>query len=159
MNIRIGHGYDAHRLAGNRKLILGGVDIPYERGLAGHSDADVLTHAVIDAILGALAMGDIGKIFPDHDPAYKDADSIRLLERVCSLMEDSGWKLGNLDATVVAQEPKLSPYIRRMRENLARACSALPEDVSVKATTEEKMGFTGSGEGISAQAVCLLERK
>lgn len=158
MDLRIGHGYDAHRLTENRVLILGGVKIPYERGLLGHSDADVLTHAVMDAIIGALAMGDIGKLFPDTDPLYKDASSLNLLEQVRTQMQDRGWKIGNLDATVIAQAPKLKPYIEQMRDLVAQACACDREDVNIKATTEEKMGFTGSKEGICAHAVCLLVR-
>lgn len=157
MKMRIGHGYDAHRLVEGRKLVLGGVEIPYEKGLLGHSDADVLTHAVMDAILGALAMGDIGTLFPDSDPSYKDADSVRLLTKVRMLMEQMGWQLGNLDVTVIAHAPKLKPYISQMREIIAQTCAAQLADVNIKATTEEKMGFTGSGEGISAHAVCILE--
>ena len=159
MDIRIGHGYDAHRLTPDRALILGGVEIPYERGLLGHSDADVLTHAVMDAILGALAMGDIGTLFPDSDPAYQGICSIKLLAKVRMLMEDMGWEIGNLDVTVVAQAPKLKPYIEQMREALAQACACGLESINVKATTEEQMGFTGSGEGICAHAVCLLSRR
>ncbi|MCI8649188.1 MAG: 2-C-methyl-D-erythritol 2,4-cyclodiphosphate synthase [Anaerotruncus sp.] len=159
MNLRIGHGYDAHRLVENRKLILGGEEIPYEFGLLGHSDADVLTHAVMDAILGALALGDIGKMFPDNDPLYKDADSIRLLGKVRLMMEEMGWQLGNLDVTVIAQAPKLKPYLEQMRRNLAEACAATMGQISIKATTEEEMGFTGSGEGICAHAVCLLSAR
>lgn len=156
MNLRIGHGYDAHRLVENRPLILGGVKIQYDRGLLGHSDADVLTHAVMDSILGALALEDIGAHFPDSDPQYKNANSIVLLEKVYGLMEAAGYQLGNLDATLIAQEPKLKPYLIQMKENLAGACHTRPENVSIKATTEEKMGFTGSGEGIAAHCVCLL---
>lgn len=154
--MRIGHGYDVHRLAENRKLILGGVEIPYEKGLLGHSDADVLTHAVMDAFLGALALGDIGKHFPDNDPEYKGADSIKLLEQVYKLINDRGYKLGNLDAVILAQAPKLSPYIEKMRENIAKACGCEISQVSVKATTEEKMGFTGDGSGMAAHCVLLL---
>lgn len=154
--MRIGHGYDVHRLAENRKLILGGVEIPYEKGLLGHSDADVLTHAVMDAFLGALALGDIGKHFPDNDPEYKGADSIKLLEHVYKLINDRGYKLGNLDAVILAQAPKLSPYIEKMRENIAKACGCEISQVSVKATTEEKMGFTGDGSGMAAHCVLLL---
>ena len=154
--MRIGHGYDVHRLTENRKLILGGVEIPYEKGLLGHSDADVLTHAVIDAFLGALALGDIGKHFPDNDPEYKGADSIKLLEHVYRLIIKRGYKLGNLDAVVLAQAPKLSPYIEQMRENIAKACGCEISQVSVKATTEEKMGFTGDGSGMAAHCVLLL---
>ncbi|MDE6104006.1 MAG: 2-C-methyl-D-erythritol 2,4-cyclodiphosphate synthase [Oscillospiraceae bacterium] len=154
--MRIGHGYDVHRLAENRKLILGGVEISYEKGLLGHSDADVLTHAVMDAFLGALALGDIGKHFPDNDPEYKGADSIKLLEYVYKLINDKGYKLGNLDAVILAQAPKLSPYIDKMRENIAKACRCEISQVSVKATTEEKMGFTGDGSGMAAHCVLLL---
>jgi len=154
--MRIGHGYDVHRLVPERKLILGGVEIPYEKGLLGHSDADVLTHAVMDAILGALALGDIGHLFPDNDPDYAGADSILLLCRVAALMEENGYRLGNLDCTVLAQAPKLAPFIPAMRAHLAEACGADIGAVSVKATTEEGLGFTGSGAGIAAHAVCLL---
>ena len=153
---RIGHGYDVHRLAEGRRLILGGVDIPWERGLLGHSDADVLTHAVMDALLGAAALGDIGQHFPDTDPAYAGADSLKLLEHVAGLLRERGFVVGNVDATVLAQRPKLAPHIPRMRENLARAMGAEPAQVNVKATTEEGLGFTGSGEGMAAHAVCLL---
>ncbi len=158
MNLRIGHGYDVHRLEAGRKLILGGVLIPWERGLLGHSDADVLTHAVMDALLGALALGDIGGMFPDSDPAYAGANSIALLEQVARRVAAAGWRLGNLDATVIAQAPKLAGYLPAMRQRLAAACGAPVEAVSVKATTEEHLGFTGRGEGIAAHAVCLLER-
>lgn len=156
--MRIGHGYDVHRLVSNRKLILGGVEIPFEKGLDGHSDADVLVHAVMDAMLGALALGDIGKLFPDNDDAYLGADSIVLLKRVRGVLAQNGWKLSNLDATVIAQRPKLAPFIDTMRENIALALQTDVSNVSVKATTEEKLGFTGSGEGIAAHAVCLIER-
>ena len=155
--MRIGQGYDVHRLAEGRKLILGGVDIPWERGLLGHSDADVLTHAVMDALLGAAGLGDIGTHFPDSDPAYAGADSLKLLEHVAKLLGERGFSIKNVDATVLAQKPKLAPHIPRMRENLARAMGVGPEQVNVKATTEEGLGFTGSGEGISAHAVCLIE--
>lgn len=158
MNMRIGHGYDAHRLAPGRRLILGGVEIPYERGLLGHSDADVLAHAVADALLGAAALGDIGKWFPDSDPRYQDADSLRLLAHVAEMLAGRGYSVGNIDATVIAQAPKLARFIERMRENIAGACEIGAEDVSVKATTEEGMGFSGRGEGICAHAVCLLTR-
>ena len=154
--MRIGHGYDVHRLVAGRKLILGGADIPFARGLLGHSDADVLTHAVMDALLGAAALGDIGKLFPDSDPAYAGADSIELLKKVAALLREKGYTLHNLDCTVLAQAPKLAPYITAMRENLANACGADVSAVSVRATTEEGLGFTGSGEGIAAHAVCLL---
>lgn len=156
--MRIGHGYDVHRLVSNRKLILGGVEIPFEKGLDGHSDADVLVHAVMDAMLGALALGDIGKLFPDNDDAYLGADSIVLLKRVREVLAQNGWRISNLDATVIAQRPKLAPFIDTMRENIALALQTDVSNVSVKATTEEKLGFTGSGEGIAAHAVCLIER-
>ncbi len=154
--IRIGHGYDVHRLTENRALILGGVDIPFERGLDGHSDADVLVHAVMDCMLGALALGDIGKLFPDTDPEYKGADSIELLKIVTKRVADKGYRLSNLDCTVCAQRPKLSPYIDKMRESIALATGCDISQVSVKATTEERLGFTGEEKGISATAVCLL---
>ncbi len=156
--IRIGHGYDVHRLVEDRKLILGGVDIPYEKGLLGHSDADVLTHAVADALLGALALGDIGTHFPDTDNEYKDADSIELLKKVFSLIREKGYTLGNIDCTVAAQAPKLKPYILNMRENLANALDTDISFVSVKATTEEGLGITGNGDGITATAVCILSK-
>ena len=155
--MRIGHGYDVHRLTENRKLIIGGVEIPYEKGLLGHSDADVLTHAIMDALLGAAALGDIGKLFPDNDPAYSGADSIQLLKQVCSVLQKNGYKIGNIDSTVIAQQPKLKTYIDQMRNTLADACGVSAGQVSVKATTEEKLGFTGNGQGISAHAVCLIE--
>lgn len=155
--LRIGHGYDVHRLAAGRSLILGGVTIPYDRGLDGHSDADVLTHAVMDALLGAAAMGDIGKLFPDTDDRYLGADSIALLREVDRRLTEAGYRLGNLDVTVIAQRPKLAPYINQMRQTLAAALRTELQNVSVKATTEEHLGFTGSGEGIAAHAVCLLE--
>jgi len=155
--IRIGHGYDVHRLVDGRRLILGGVDIPFEKGLLGHSDADVLTHAVMDALLGAAGLGDIGKHFPDTDPAYAGADSLKLLEHVISLLREQGWKVGNVDATILAQRPKLAPHIPVMRDNLAACMEVSTQQVNVKATTEEKLGFTGSGEGMAAHAVCLLE--
>ena len=154
--MRIGHGYDVHRLVEGRKCIIGGVEIPYKKGLLGHSDADVLTHAVMDAILGALALGDIGKHFPDSDPAYKGADSLKLCSAVAEIIKNKGYKIGNIDATVIAQAPKLAPYIDKMRDNIARVLDTDVENVSVKATTEEKLGFTGEGLGISAHAVCLL---
>lgn len=154
--MRIGHGYDVHKLVENRKLILGGVDIPYEKGLLGHSDADVLLHAVMDALLGAAALGDIGKLFPDTDERFKGADSILLLKEVCSVIGENGYKIENIDSTVIAQKPKLKDYIISMRENIAEACGIELNQVSVKATTEEKLGFTGSGEGISAHAVVLI---
>lgn len=154
---RIGHGYDVHRLTDNRKLILGGVNIPYEKGLLGHSDADVLVHAVMDSILGALALGDIGHLFPDNDDKYQNADSIELLKKVCEVMGNHGYKIGNIDSTVIAQKPKLAPYIIQMRQNIADACKCNVSQISVKATTEEKLGFTGELLGISAHAVSLLE--
>ena len=156
--VRIGHGYDVHRLVEGRRLILGGVDIPWERGLLGHSDADVLTHAVMDALLGAAGLGDIGRHFPDTDPAYAGADSLRLLEHVAALLRERGYTVGNVDATVLAQRPKLAPHIPQMRDNLARAMGVDPGQVNVKATTEEGLGFTGSGEGMAAHAVALIER-
>lgn len=157
--IRIGHGYDVHRLVETRKLILGGVEIPFEKGLDGYSDADVLTHAVIDSILGALALGDIGKHFPDTDPAYKDADSLVLLAQCCDKMRQMGYRLGNLDATIIAQQPKLASWLPKMQENLANVLSCLLEQINIKATTEETLGFTGQGLGISAHCVCLLEQE
>ena len=155
--MRIGHGYDVHKLPEGRRLILGGVDIPHEKGLLGHSDADVLLHAVSDALLGAAALGDIGKHFPPSDPKYLDADSLKLLERVKILIKDKGYSVGNIDATVIAQRPKLLPYIEQMRRNIAHALDTDIDRISVKATTEEKLGFTGSGEGIAAHAVALIE--
>lgn len=158
--MRIGHGYDVHKLVKGRKLILGGVEIPNDDiGLFGHSDADVLLHAISDALLGAAALGDIGKHFPDTDPAYENADSLLLLTRVVSLLKKQGYKVGNIDATVLAQAPKLAPYIQEMRKNIANACKMSFDCVSVKATTEEGLGFTGSKEGIAAHAVCLLEKE
>ena len=156
--LRVGHGYDVHRLTEGRALILGGVTVPFDRGLLGHSDADVLTHAVMDALLGAAALGDIGKLFPDSDAAYAGADSIALLERVTALLREHGWQVGNVDATMVAQAPKLAPYIPEMRRRLAEAMGLDVDCVSVKATTEERLGFTGSGEGMAAHAVALIER-
>ena len=156
--LRVGHGYDVHRLVEGRALILGGVTVPFDRGLLGHSDADVLTHAVMDALLGAAALGDIGKLFPDGDAAYAGADSIALLERVTALLREHGWQVGNVDATVVAQTPKLAPYIPEMRRRLAEAMGLDVDCVSVKATTEERLGFTGSGGGMAAHAVALIER-
>ncbi len=154
--MRMGHGYDVHRLVEGRRLVLGGVEIPHGKGLLGHSDADVLLHAVMDSVLGALALGDIGTLFPDTDISYKDADSMKLLAAVCARMEQEGYRLGNLDVTVAAQAPKLKPYISKMRENLSAVFGTAPHFVSVKATTEEGLGFTGREEGISATAVCLL---
>lgn len=156
--MRIGHGYDVHRLCENRKLIIGGVEIEYEKGLLGHSDADVLLHAVSDSLLGAAAMGDIGGMFPDNDPQFKDADSLVLLKQVAQRLSESGYKTVNIDATIIAQKPKMSPHIPQMRANIASALGIGVDFVNVKATTEEKLGFTGSGEGISAHCVCLIER-
>ena len=154
--IRIGTGFDVHRLTEGRKLILGGVEIPFEKGLDGHSDADVLIHALMDAMLGAAALGDIGKHFPDTDPAYKGADSMELLKKVTEILREEGYALGNADVTVMCQRPKLAPHIMTMRENLARAIGVDTGDISVKATTTEKLGFTGRGEGIAAEAVCTI---
>lgn len=154
--MRVGTGYDVHRLAENRELIIGGVNIPYERGLLGHSDADVLLHAVMDALLGAAAMGDIGLHFPDSDPAYEGASSVALLEKVGDMISKKGFLVENIDAIIIAQAPKMRPFIDRMRENIAKALGLEKEYVNVKATTEEGLGFTGKGEGIAAQAVCLL---
>jgi 2-C-methyl-D-erythritol 2,4-cyclodiphosphate synthase len=156
--IRIGQGFDVHPLAEGRPCIIGGVRIPYERGLAGHSDADVLLHAIADAVLGALALGDIGKHFPDTDPAYKDADSLKLLEHVWSLARERGYRLGNADATIIAQAPKMAPHIPAMVANIARALEADASQVNVKATTTERLGFAGRGEGIAAQAIVCLVR-
>ena len=156
--LRIGHGYDVHRLVEGRRLILGGVEVPHTLGLLGHSDADVLTHALMDALLGAAGLGDIGRHFPDTDPAYAGADSLKLLDHVVELLGARGWQVGNVDATILAQRPKLAPYLEQMRENLAARMKAALEQVNVKATTEEKLGFTGAEEGIAAHAVCLLER-
>lgn len=155
--MRIGHGYDVHRLVENRELILGGVTVPYEKGLLGHSDADVLTHALMDAMLGAAALGDIGKLFPDNDDDYLGADSVELLKEVNALIERNGYRLGNADVTVIAQRPKLAPFIEEMRAVLAHALDTDVSRISVKATTEEKLGFTGEGLGIAAHAVVLLE--
>lgn len=155
--LRIGQGYDVHRLTENRKLIIGGVEIPYEKGLLGHSDADVLLHAVSDALLGAAALGDIGCIFPDNDERFKDADSLLLLSQVADLIYKNGYKINNIDCIIIAQRPKMRPHIEKMRENIASACRMDVSFVSVKATTEEGLGFTGSGAGISAQAICLIE--
>ena len=156
--MRIGHGYDVHKLVEGRDLIVGGVHIPYEKGLLGHSDADVLLHAVSDALLGAAAMGDIGGMFPDNDPEYLGADSLVLLRQVFQRLRDSGYSVINIDCTVIAQKPKMKPYIPEMRMNIAAALSTEVENISVKATTEEKMGFTGRGEGISAHCVCLIDK-
>ena len=154
--MRIGNGYDVHRLVENRKLILGGVEIPYEKGLLGHSDADVLLHAVMDALLGAAALGDIGKHFPDNDPAYEGADSMKLLEEVGKLLQEKAYFIENIDATVIAQKPKLRPYIAQMEENIAKILGIAKEQINIKATTEEGLGFTGTEEGISSQAICML---
>lgn len=156
--MRVGMGYDVHKLTEGRKLILGGVEIPYEKGLLGHSDADVLVHAVMDALLGAAALGDIGKHFPDTDPQYKGISSIRLLEYVGKLMDGEGYVIENIDATIIAQRPKMRPYIDQMRENMANALGIEKDQINVKATTEEGLGFTGSGEGISSQAICAVEK-
>lgn len=157
--MRIGHGYDVHRLVEGRKLILGGVEIAYTHGLLGHSDADVLTHSVMDALLGAAALGDIGAHFPDTDPAYAGADSIMLLKKVVALLAQRGYRIGNIDATVLAQAPKLAPFINNMRRNIAEACGIEEAQVSVKATTEEGLGFTGKKEGIASHAVCVIFNK
>lgn len=153
---RIGHGYDVHRLVEGRRLILGGVEIEHSLGLLGHSDADVLLHAISDALLGAAAMGDIGGMFPDTDPAFKDADSLLLLKQVVESLKTGGYSIGNIDATVIAQKPKLKPFIEKMRENIALACECDVSQINVKATTEERLGFTGSEEGIAAHAVCII---
>lgn len=157
--MRIGQGYDVHRLTEGRRLILGGVEIPFEKGLLGHSDADVLAHAIMDALLGAAALGDIGQLFPDTDERYAGADSLKLLSAVCDLLRSHGWEIGNTDATIVAQRPKLMPYLPEMRRRLAATMGVAEGCVSVKATTEERLGFTGRGEGISAMAVALLSEK
>ena len=156
--MRVGMGYDVHRLTEGRDLILGGVKIPYEKGLLGHSDADVLAHAVMDALLGAAALGDIGMHFPDTDPKYKGISSIRLLEQVAALLDEQKYLIENIDATIIAQKPKMLPHIETMRKNIAEALKISVDQVNIKATTEEGLGFTGTGEGISAQAVCLLEK-
>jgi 2-C-methyl-D-erythritol 2,4-cyclodiphosphate synthase len=156
--IRVGLGYDVHKLVEGRKLILGGVDIPYEKGLLGHSDADVLLHAITDALFGAAALGDIGSHFPDTDPRYRGADSLKLLEACGTELREYGWKIGNIDAVIVAQRPKLLPYVPQMRENIARVLGIDISQVSVKGKTEEGLGFTGSGEGMAVHAVCLLEK-
>lgn len=157
-DMRVGMGYDVHRLVEGRKLILGGVEIPYEKGLLGHSDADVLLHAIMDALLGAAALGDIGQHFPDTDPAYKGASSIELLKRVGELLEENCYYISNIDATVIAQRPKLAGYREQMRANIAEALHLELDQVNIKATTEEGLGFTGTGEGISSQAVCLIDK-
>lgn len=155
--MRIGHGYDVHRLVTERELILGGVNIPYEKGLLGHSDADVLTHAVMDALLGAAGLGDIGHHFPDTDPRYKGISSLKLLSCVAEKLQAAGYKVGNIDVTVIAQAPKLKDHIPQMQENLAKILQVEPNQVNVKATTEERLGFTGDGSGIACHSVCLLE--
>lgn len=154
--MRVGLGYDVHKLVEGRKLIIGGVNVPHEKGLLGHSDADVLIHAVMDSILGALALGDIGKHFPDTDEKYKGADSMKLLELVYNLIKEKGYCIGNIDCTIIAQSPKMAPHIQNMRENIAKALNTSIENINVKATTEEGLGFTGAKEGIAAQSICLL---
>ena len=156
--MRVGMGYDVHRLVEGRKLILGGVEIPYEKGLLGHSDADVLIHAIMDALLGAAALGDIGKHFPDTDPEYKGISSVKLLVHVAGLLKENGYAVGNIDATIIAQKPKMAPHIPKMRENIAKALGIEISQLNIKATTEEGLGFTGQGEGISSQAICFLYR-
>ena len=156
--MRIGHGYDVHRLVEERKLILGGVEIPFEKGLLGHSDADVLTHALMDALLGAAGLGDIGKHFPDSDPQYKGISSLELLRHVCKLLRERGFTLGNADVTLIAQRPKVGPFIPAMRENLAKVLDCSVDCLNIKATTEENLGFTGEGAGMACHAVCLLEQ-
>ncbi len=158
MNIRVGHGFDVHAFAPGRRLILGGVDIPHEQGLAGHSDADVLLHALCDALLGAAGLGDIGRHFPDSDPRYRGIDSRLLLRQVVGQLRVAGWRVGNVDATIIAQAPRMAPHIARMRENIAADLELQAQAVNVKATTTERLGFTGRGEGIAAEAVCLIVR-
>ena len=158
MKMRIGMGYDVHCLTEDRKLILGGVDIPYEKGLLGHSDADVLLHAIMDALLGAAALGDIGKHFPDTDPAYKGISSVELLKHVGGLLDEHGYKIGNIDATIIAQRPKMAPHIQAMRENTAKALNIDVDQINIKATTEEGLGFTGEGLGIASNAICMIEK-
>lgn len=157
--MRIGEGYDVHKLVSGRKLILGGVNVPYDMGLDGHSDADVLTHAIMDSLLGAAALGDIGKLFPDNDDRFLGADSLGLLKEVVRVLDENGYTIANVDSTVVAQHPKLSPYIDEMRERIANAAGVSKDIISVKATTEERLGFTGRGEGIAARAICLIQKK
>ena len=156
-SLRIGHGYDVHRLVEGRPLILGGVNVPFDLGLLGHSDADVLTHAIMDALLGAAALGDIGRHFPDSDEAYRGADSLKLASHVAKLLGDCGYAIVNVDATLIAQRPKIAPYIEQMQVNIANALGILPEQINLKATTEEHLGFTGEGLGMAAHAVCLIE--
>ena len=158
MKIRIGMGYDVHCLTEDRKLILGGVDIPYEKGLLGHSDADVLLHAIMDALLGAAALGDIGKHFPDTDPAYKGISSVELLKHVGGLLAEHGYRIGNIDATIIAQRPKMATHIQAMRENTAKALNIDVDQINIKATTEEGLGFTGEGLGIASNAICMIEK-
>ena len=158
MKMRIGMGYDVHCLTEDRKLILGGVDIPYEKGLLGHSDADVLLHAIMDALLGAAALGDIGKHFPDTDPAYKGISSVELLKHVGGLLDEHGYRIGNIDATIIAQRPKMAPHIQAMRENTAKALNIDVDQINIKATTEEGLGFTGEGLGIASNAICMIEK-
>ena len=158
MKMRIGMGYDVHCLTEDRKLILGGVDIPYEKGLLGHSDADVLLHAIMDALLGAAALGDIGKHFPDTDPAYKGISSVELLKHVGGLLAEHGYRIGNIDATIIAQRPKMAPHIQAMRENTAKALNIDVDQINIKATTEEGLGFTGEGVGIASNAICMIEK-
>ena len=157
--MRVGMGYDVHRLTENRELILGGVKIPWDKGLLGHSDADVLIHAIMDALLGAAALGDIGQHFPDTDPAYEGISSVKLLEHVAALLDEKGYGVGNIDAVIIAQKPKMAPHIPQMKVNIAQALHMEPEYLNIKATTEEKLGFTGREEGIASQAVCLLYKK
>ncbi len=157
--MRIGEGYDVHRLVAGRKLIIGGVELEYEKGLDGHSDADVLVHAIMDSLLGAAALGDIGKLFPDNDPSYKGADSLILLSHVVERLDREGYRIVNIDSTVIAQAPKLAPHIEKMRENIAKFAQIQVSQISVKATTEERLGFSGRGEGIASRAVCLIENK
>lgn len=157
--MRIGEGYDVHRLVVGRKLIIGGVELEYEKGLDGHSDADVLVHAIMDSLLGAAALGDIGKLFPDNDPRYKGADSLVLLSHVVERLDREGYRIVNIDSTVIAQAPKLAPHIEKMRENIAKFAQIQVSQISVKATTEERLGFSGRGEGIASRAVCLIENK
>lgn len=157
--MRIGHGYDVHKLVKDRNLILGGVKIDFEMGLLGHSDADVLVHAIIDSLLGAAALGDIGSLFPDSDIKYKDANSLELLKKVCEILSENNYKICNIDSTIVAQKPKLKNYILAMRENISQICNISLNDISIKATTEEGLGFTGKMEGISAYAVCIIDNK
>ena len=156
--MRIGHGYDVHKLVEGRPLIIGGVEIPHEKGLLGHSDADVLLHAISDALLGAAALGDIGKLFPDTDPAYLGVSSLFLLAKVSQFLEEDGYRIGNIDCTLIAQAPKLSPHIEAMKNNVAKALHISPNDINIKATTEEKLGFTGRKEGIAVHAISLIEK-